>query len=121
MLPKCADGYSRMSKELQVWSLAAGAAATLIFIAMKLEAHVDLIEPGIHHIIQEEIDRRNAEMDYERYDQAYFARVESDHQREYREFCEQKDREFHEWYEHRYDNPCAWDNPSGASYDHDRD
>ena len=93
MIPKSQDGYSRMSKELQVGALIAGATAALIFLAIKLHGHVDLIDPGVDHIVLEAQMERQAEIDRAFQDQATWCRYESDFEREHREWNEQKDRE----------------------------
>ena len=120
MLPKSADGYSRLSKELQVGALILGAIAGAICFARHLNAHVDLLDSRLDAIIEQSNAEFQASQDAMREGES--RPPESDQERETREWAEKCDRELEQEQRERQDR---WDSgdysPSGASYDHDKD
>lgn len=92
MIPKSADAYSRLSKELQIAALICGALAGAIVYCAKVYGHVDLIDPNLHEYeMQLEQERRANEAIYS---QAYSCPEENEVQKEQRDFDKRWNEEF---------------------------
>lgn len=105
MLPKSQDGYSRLSKELQVGALILGAIAGAIIFARHLNAHVDLLDSRLDAIIEQSNAAYQAEQDAMREGES--RPPESDQERETREWAEKCDRELTQEQEAKQE---TWDN-----------